>query len=151
MLEAKSSPSDGPAERRALRRRVKQMYGLFNRERWQECFALIDPKLRKASKVEFPVYARGLQAFREVYGAITPWYIRINLHLDPTVNKRDPRPLPMCTRCGKIARVGSICSASAGSRKPAVGSRAWSDLCRFSKLRRTQNEMAHRRAATAPG
>ena len=33
-----------------------------------------------------------LQSFREVYGTISLWYIRISLHLDPATNKRDPRP-----------------------------------------------------------
>lgn len=68
------------------------MYDLFNLGDWEGCFALIDPKLRETSKVEPRVYEEGMQAFREAYGAINPWYIRISLHLDAMTSKRDPRP-----------------------------------------------------------
>jgi hypothetical protein len=80
------------SEREALRRRVKQMYEWFNRGLWDKCFSLIDPMLREQSKTELPVYVERLRAFREVYGSITPWHIRISLHLDASANKRDGRP-----------------------------------------------------------
>ncbi len=92
MNRTPQSASSEASEREALRRRVKQLYEWFNRGLWRQCFSLIDPKLRERSKVELPVYADGLQAFKEVYGAINPWYIRISLHLKASGNKRDDRP-----------------------------------------------------------
>jgi hypothetical protein len=68
------------------------MYDRLNQGRWDRCFALIDPKLRDASKVELPAYAEGLEAFRAAYGSVSPWHVRINLHLDAASNKHDPRP-----------------------------------------------------------
>ena len=92
MIRAKHSSHREATEREALRRRVKQMYDWFNRDLWDKCFALIDPRLREQSKVELPTYADGLQAFKEAYGAIHPWYVRISLHLDASSSKGDDRP-----------------------------------------------------------
>jgi hypothetical protein len=91
MSRATHPPSREASERQALRRRVKHMYEQFNRGAWEQCFALLDPKLRKASKVALPIYADSLQRFREVYGKINPWYIRISLHLNASANKQDGR------------------------------------------------------------
>lgn len=68
------------------------MYNWFNRDLWQKCYSLLDPKLREQSKVELSAYADGLRAFQEVYGAIRPWHIRISPHLDASANKQDARP-----------------------------------------------------------
>ena len=68
------------------------MYEWFNRGLWEKCFSLIDPMLREHSKTELPVYVERLRAFSEVYGSVTPWHIRISLHLDASANKRDGRP-----------------------------------------------------------
>jgi hypothetical protein len=68
------------------------MYEWFNQESWEKCFSLIDPHLSGASKVQLPAYAQSLQAFKQVYGAIRPWHIRISLHLDGASNKHDARP-----------------------------------------------------------
>jgi hypothetical protein len=68
------------------------MYDWFNRERWDKCFSLIDPKLREQSKVELLANAARLQAFKEIYGTIRPWHVRISLHLDASSNKHDERP-----------------------------------------------------------
>jgi hypothetical protein len=68
------------------------MYEWFNRGLWDQCFSLIDPKLREGAKVDLPVYADQLRAFRAAYGMIHPWYVRINLHLDTSANKQDDRP-----------------------------------------------------------
>jgi hypothetical protein len=68
------------------------MYEWFNRGLWEKCFARIDPRLREQSKVELSAYTEGLQAFKEAFGAIHPWYVRISLHLDASSSKRDDRP-----------------------------------------------------------
>ena len=68
------------------------MYDWFNRGLWEECFSLVDPKLKEQSKVQLPVYAERLQAFKEFYGIIKPWHVRISLHLDASSNKQDERP-----------------------------------------------------------
>src|SRR5271168_4827852 len=75
-----------------LRRRVKRMYDWFKLEQWEKCFSLLDPKLREKSKVELPAYGERMQAFKQVYGTIEPWYVRISLHLDAASNKHDKRP-----------------------------------------------------------
>ena len=92
MSRATHPPADEAAQRRALRRRVKQMYGWFNAARWEKCFSLIDPALRDQAKAEPVVYADGLKAFKERYGSIRPWHVRISPHFDASSNKRDLRP-----------------------------------------------------------
>jgi hypothetical protein len=68
------------------------MYDWFNQGLWEQCFSLIDPRLRDESKVQLRVYKEGLQAFEQVYGKVDPWYIRISLHLDASSNRHDNRP-----------------------------------------------------------
>jgi hypothetical protein len=68
------------------------MYDCLNRGLWEDCFSLIDPKLREQAKVQLPTYTAGLQTFKEVYGSIKPWHVRIRLHLDVSSNKHDNRP-----------------------------------------------------------
>lgn len=43
------------------------------------------------SKVDSAAYSGSLRKFKEAYGSINPWYIRISLHLDATSSKRDQR------------------------------------------------------------
>jgi hypothetical protein len=92
MLKTKRASTRGAAERRALRRRINQMYGAFNRELWDRCYSLIDPRLLHAKKVDKPIYAEQMKEFKEAYGAIRPWHVRVNLHLDAKTNKHDDRP-----------------------------------------------------------
>jgi hypothetical protein len=80
------------SDRAALRRRVGAMIRGFNSGDWQRCYETIDPTLRAKGSPEAGRYARLMQAFREAYGEITPWHTRINLHLDASTNKHDPRP-----------------------------------------------------------
>jgi len=80
------------SERNALRRRVRRMHASFNRGRWQDCYALLDPRLTEGGRVELASYSRGLREFKAAYGVIRPWHTRINLHLDASSNKHDPRP-----------------------------------------------------------
>jgi hypothetical protein len=68
------------------------MYGWFKGELWEKCFSLIDPKLREQAKVELSGYADSLKAFKESYGSIRPWHVRISPHLDASSNKHDRRP-----------------------------------------------------------
>jgi hypothetical protein len=68
------------------------MQAWFNQGHLERCFSLIDPVLRERGRVELPIYMEGLQAFKEAYGAIHPWYVRIRLYLDGSANKPDPRP-----------------------------------------------------------
>jgi hypothetical protein len=51
---------------------------------------MIDPGLRP--KVDFRVYAEQLEAFKNRYGAVRPWHVRADLHMDGSSNKRDKRP-----------------------------------------------------------
>ena len=92
MIKTQKKSASKVSDREALRRRIKQMYVGFNRERWEKCYLLIDPRLRDQSKVQLPVYMRQLKAFKETYGAIKPWHVRISLHLDNKASKRADRP-----------------------------------------------------------
>jgi hypothetical protein len=86
-------PTDREAsERAALRRRVLQMYRWVNASLWDKCFALLDPRLRAGNRIDPATYGDLLRAFRDYHGAISPWYVRINLHLDAPGNGRDGRP-----------------------------------------------------------
>jgi hypothetical protein len=86
-----SSPREAP-EREAIRRRVKRLYECFGRGEFEKCFSLVDPKLREEQRLVEQSYLSSLRAFHDAYRAIRPWYVRINVHLDATSNKRDPRP-----------------------------------------------------------
>src|SRR5947209_19300948 len=87
-----TNPPRDASDREALRRRVNQMYEWLNREAWAKCFSLLDPRLREQNRVEWQTYADSLRRFKEVYGKIKPWYVRISLHLDASSNKHDDRP-----------------------------------------------------------
>jgi hypothetical protein len=67
------------------------MYDWFERGQWEKCFFLIDPRLREQSRVELPVYSERMRAFKQVYGRIHPWLIRISLHPDASSSRRDTR------------------------------------------------------------
>ena len=68
------------------------MYDWFNRDLWEKCFSLIDPKVREPARVELSAYAAGLRAFKEAYGVVHLWHVRISPHLDAASNKHDQRP-----------------------------------------------------------
>lgn len=80
------------SERKVLDRRVRKMYAWFNLGLPDKCFSLIDPNLIDQSRVEAQAYGEGLSAFKEAYGSIRLFHIRISLHLDPSANKHDQRP-----------------------------------------------------------
>jgi len=80
------------ALRQALRQRVNQMYAWFNRCLWAKCLSLVDPQLKQQSRVDPSSYAKKMQAFREFYGKINPWHVRISMHLTASSNKQDARP-----------------------------------------------------------
>jgi hypothetical protein len=92
MIKTKHAKSSTATERKALRQRIKQMYDAFNRESWDTCFSLLDPRLRDPSKVKLPVYAQQLQAFHKAYGQIKPWHVRLSLHLEERNSKAEHRP-----------------------------------------------------------
>ena len=79
-------------DRKALQRRIKQFYRGFNEADWEKCFALIDPQLANAGKVNLASYSELLAAFKSVYGSVKPCWTRLSLHLDATRQQRDPRP-----------------------------------------------------------
>jgi hypothetical protein len=79
-------------ERQALRRRVQQFYRWFNKEAWDDCFALIDPELTGRGRVNLDTYADLMQSFKESYGTVRPRWTDLSLHLDPTPKQRDKRP-----------------------------------------------------------
>jgi hypothetical protein len=81
-----------PADRTAIRRRIKQLYEHFNRDQWHQCFEMIDPKLRQGGRVDPASHAESLEEFKKCHGAVRIWYTRISLHMDGHENKRDDRP-----------------------------------------------------------
>src|SRR5437762_656348 len=76
----------------ALRRRIREFYRGFNKERWDRCYSQVDPKLRASSRVDAEHYASGLEAFRRQYGEVEIWHVRVNLYLEAKKNKHDGRP-----------------------------------------------------------
>jgi hypothetical protein len=68
------------------------MLTALNRELWERCFALIDPKLVEKGAVRLASYTASLSAFKRHYGSIKPWHVRLSLHLPPHANKHDRRP-----------------------------------------------------------
>jgi hypothetical protein len=89
---------EATSERQALWRRVKRMYDSFNRQDWQRCFSLLDPKLTEPSRVRFDDYAAQMRAFHKAFPRID-CKIEISLHLDASSNKHDPRPFAyVCVR-----------------------------------------------------
>jgi hypothetical protein len=89
----KPTPAERPAaDRAAIRRRVKRFYAWFNQEQWSRCWALLDPRLRAKAKVDAERYAASLAAFKEFYGAVHIWYLRVNLHDAAARRGRDDRP-----------------------------------------------------------
>lgn len=75
-----------------LRRRVMRWYDRLNRQRWSDCFALVDPRLTTSGKVRAETYSHSLLSFQNRYGAIHPWHVRISLHLTSSRPSSDPRP-----------------------------------------------------------
>jgi hypothetical protein len=67
------------------------MYDWFEKGSWEKCFSLVDPKLREQSKVQLSSYTERMRAFKETYGRIHPWLIKISLHLDMSSSHRDKR------------------------------------------------------------
>lgn len=79
-------------ERDSLRRRVRRWYDSFNHEQWTECFELVDPDLRGTGKVAQQNYLDSLSQFKEQYGGIQLWHVRISLHLHERKAVTDKRP-----------------------------------------------------------
>ena len=67
------------------------MYDWFEKGSWEKCFSLVDPKLREHSKVKLSGYAEQMRVFKEAYGRIHPWLIRISLHPDMSSSQHDKR------------------------------------------------------------
>lgn len=89
----KPAPAKRPAaDRAAIRRRVKQFYAWFNQEQWSRCLAFIDPRLRENARVDSERHAASLAAFKECYGAVHIWYLRVNLHDEAARSSRADRP-----------------------------------------------------------
>jgi hypothetical protein len=80
------------AARHALRRRVSRWYERFNNGHWQDCFALVDPRLTSTGKVKADDYEESLSRFKDRYGSIHPWHVRISLHLTGSRAAADSRP-----------------------------------------------------------
>src|ERR1700733_13634227 len=92
MIRKATKTSNEAAERAAVRRRLKRLYDSFNREDWAKCFALVDPKLTAAGKIDRTNYGRSLQEFKQYYGSVQIRHLEISLHLDVRHNKQDDRP-----------------------------------------------------------
>jgi hypothetical protein len=90
--QQKSSTVSEAALKAALRRRIRGLYRSFDLGSWDRCFQYLDPRLREAGKVEQSRYSASLNAFKERYGAIAIWHVRISFHSDVRTNKHDDRP-----------------------------------------------------------
>jgi hypothetical protein len=92
MIRATPPPLNAASERASLRRRVGRMYDWFDRGLWEKCFSLIDPRLREGSRADLRLYEERMRAFKEAYGSVHLWHMRINLHLDASASRGDKRP-----------------------------------------------------------
>jgi hypothetical protein len=91
MIQARHERRD-TADRQALRRRVRQMYEWFNQGAWEKCYSLLDRRLREGNRIEEESYVDSLKRFKQVYGRIDPWYVRLSLHLEGASKQKDARP-----------------------------------------------------------
>src|SRR5438477_12922497 len=92
MIQTKKRVSRLAIERKALDARVRRLYKAFNLGRWEACFGVVDPKLRKSASIKQHDYADQMENFRAVYGEVKPWHVRLSLHLSSKSNKHDSRP-----------------------------------------------------------
>ena len=92
MQKTEANTKDLNAERSSIRRRVKRFYESFNRTDWGSCYSTVAPTLRENSRIDLDDYQSSLEAFKDSYGRIDLWYVRINPHLETTANQRDQRP-----------------------------------------------------------
>jgi len=92
MARQHSTAMDKPAQKSALRRRIRGLYLNYNLGAWARCYRFLDPRLRETGKVETAQYGDSLSAFKEHYGAINIWHVRISLYSEVRTNKHDERP-----------------------------------------------------------
>src|SRR5438876_10720739 len=79
------------ATKPSLRRRIRLLYEAFNAGDWAACFKSVDPKLRQMSRIEAPKHSQSLAAFRQRYGSVNIWHVRVNVYSEAK-NKHDDRP-----------------------------------------------------------
>ena len=80
------------SDRAALRRRVLGRIHRLNAGQWDQCYEVIDPRLRGKGTPERAAHAAQLSAFRSEYGSVHPWHTRISLHPGGAKNKQRGRP-----------------------------------------------------------
>ena len=85
-------PQPISTQRDSLRRRVRRWYGHFNHEKWRECFEMVDPDLTLTGKVVQQHYLESLAQFKERYGNIQLWHVRISMHLREPKAVTNQRP-----------------------------------------------------------
>lgn len=78
--------------RSTIRRRLRLFYSHFNAGRWKSCYALVDPRLSSAGKVEENAYVDSLRQFHQAYGSIEMRFVDINLHMEVPRAAQDSRP-----------------------------------------------------------
>jgi hypothetical protein len=79
-------------EKASLRRRIRSFYRCYNQGAWPRCYAHLDPTLQAEGKVHPDHYADSLAAFKQAYGSVDVWYVRLSLHLNEKKNKHDTQP-----------------------------------------------------------
>jgi hypothetical protein len=67
------------------------MYRWFEKERWEKCFSLVDPKLKEQSKVQIEPYSERMRVFKEVYGGVRLWSVEIHLHANTQASQHGKR------------------------------------------------------------
>ena len=114
MIRKATKTSNEAAERAAVRRRLKRLYDSFNREDWAKCFALVDPKLTAAGKIDRTNYGRSLQEFKQYYGSVQIRHLEISLHLDARTTSKTIGHLLTFTCFGRTTSTPFIFSRNAG-------------------------------------
>ncbi|HEX5444034.1 MAG TPA: hypothetical protein VFW87_09410 [Pirellulales bacterium] len=77
-------------EQDRLSDRIRQLYSLLNDRKFEECFKIVDPRLRNAGKITFEVYANSLSHFIQKYGPLHLMRIDgLKLFIDANVKNED--------------------------------------------------------------
>ena len=92
MTRPRASMAGQPAQKSALKRRIRALYQKYNQEDRERCYQFLDPRLREKTGVEFARYADSLGDFKRQYGQVRIWHLDVNLYLDARANRHDERP-----------------------------------------------------------
>lgn len=69
------TPTNTLTEEKRLRTRIERMYELLNERKFDQCFEIIDPRVRGTGTIEFAKYQTCLSHFVDKYGPLEPFRV----------------------------------------------------------------------------